>query len=225
MEEDSIRSKQELAIALSKLKQITTVDRGLEQYQTDSELAAEIVWNAFMHEDIEGNIIYDLGCGNGVFGIGCLMTGARHCIFVDVHIGAIGYLEKNLEDNPVFKDMSKVIHENIKDIDFKIVQERLDIAESDEPENSRNIAIMNPPFGTKEEHADREFLEKAFTFADVIYSIHMASSLKFLEQFSEDNGYKVSKAWKYDFGSKKSHAKHKKNKLNVPIVCVRMEKK
>ena len=54
MESDkiSIGSKKQLAVELSKLRQIEGVDRGLEQYQTDSELASDMLWNISMLEDI-----------------------------------------------------------------------------------------------------------------------------------------------------------------------------
>ena len=32
---------------------------------------------------------------------------------------------------------------------------------------------MNPPFGVQTKYADRIFLEKAFSFSDVVYSIHL----------------------------------------------------
>ena len=34
---------------------------------------------------------------------------------------------------------------------------------------------MNPPFGVQKKKADRIFLQKAFSFSSIIYSIHLAS--------------------------------------------------
>ena len=56
---------------------------------------------------------------------------------------------------------------------------------------------MNPPFGVQKRTADRIFLEKAFSFSDVIYSVHLASNkvdkfiLSFIKKFNWTIDYKV----------------------------------
>ena len=59
-------TKSRLAIELSELKVFESAKLKLEQYPTDSEIAADILWNAFMHGDIEGKTIADLAKRLGV---------------------------------------------------------------------------------------------------------------------------------------------------------------
>ena len=77
-----IRSKSSLAVLLSKLKGFETekVSEKLEQYQTDPEIAAEILWFAGFNNDISRKVIVDLGCGTGILGIGALVMGAKKVI-------------------------------------------------------------------------------------------------------------------------------------------------
>jgi len=220
-----VSSKKQLAVILSKLKLIKGVDRGLEQYQTESELAADIIWNANLVDDIEGCLIHDLGCGNGIFGIGALLIGAWKCVFVDIDKKAIELTEENIDGYEGMDEVCNVVEQDVKTVDFKVIDEGMYEDEVGmKNEKAKNVVLMNPPFGTKTEHADKDFLSKCFGFADVIYSIHMAESKKFLESFSKDNGFKLTNMWEYEFGIKKSHEKHKKQVHKVPIICVRLEK-
>ena len=52
-----INSKSRLAIILSKLEQFKEPDDELEQYVMDSEVAAEILWHAYLCGDIERCLI------------------------------------------------------------------------------------------------------------------------------------------------------------------------
>jgi putative methylase len=212
-----MRSKKQLAVTLSMLNKIESINRGLEQYQTDSELAADIIWNAFMNQDIDKSEIYDLGCGNGILGVGAMIMGAESCNFIDIDENAIDILKSNIADE--IKQKCTIINKDINEVDFKLMN---NIRDKNNDENIKKVVIMNPPFGTKNIHADRNFLEKAFSFADIVYSLHLEESIDFLEKYSTENNFKITNTIKYDFKIKKSHAKHKKNNLIVPIICVRL---
>ncbi|MCB9359540.1 50S ribosomal protein L11 methyltransferase [Candidatus Woesearchaeota archaeon] len=208
-----LTSKKSLAVELSKLKQIESTNLKLEQYQTDSELGAGILWQAYMNGDIEGCFVYDLGCGNGIFGIGSLILGAEHCIFVDVDPNAIEITNENIPKD--FVGNTTVIEKNISMLDFEV---------NDDPRRKRNIVIMNPPFGTHDRNADKQFLEKAFKFADSIYSIHYGDSREFLEAIAKDHGFILTDVQTDIFKIKKSHPRHKKKKHEVDILIARFKK-
>src|SRR3989344_9379113 len=76
-------TKSGLAIELSKLKVFESPKVRQEQYPTDSEIAASVLWNAYILGDLEGKVIADLGCGTGILGIGALLLGAKEVLFVD----------------------------------------------------------------------------------------------------------------------------------------------
>ena len=78
------KSKKELEVYLSKLKQLESLNIKLEQYSTPSDIAANILWIAYMNSDIKDKVIGDLGCGNGVLGVGALLLEAKKVYFLDV---------------------------------------------------------------------------------------------------------------------------------------------
>src|SRR3989344_5573452 len=77
-----IGSKGALAVLLSKLEGFVEPKVRVEQYTTDAEIAAEVLWQAFMKGDI-GKVSVDLGSGPGMLGIGLLALGAQKVYFAD----------------------------------------------------------------------------------------------------------------------------------------------
>ena len=193
-------NKKQLAIQLSKLKQIKNTNVNLEQYQTESEIAAEIIWSAFMNEDIKGKIIADLGCGNGILGIGALLLGAKKVFFVDVDTNSINIAQQNIKDlklqNVIF------MREPIEKFNEKV-----------------DTVIQNPPFGVQREHVDRPFLEKAMELSNTIYSFHKIESKEFIENLFRDTLFQVIKIYKFKFPLKKTLFFHKKKAYLVDVGC------
>jgi putative methylase len=203
-------SKSSLAIILSKLKTFDTPSIQLEQYSTDSEIAAEILWNAYMNKDIEGKTIADFGCGTGILGIGALLLGAKKVYFVDLDKNALTLLKENI----------LFVEEKTQDeFDYEI--QNIPIEQFSE---KVNIVIENPPFGTKIEHADKIFLEKAFKTADKIYSFHKTSTKKFVEAISKDHEFRITAEFKLNFPLKKTMEFHKKRIERFEVSCFRIEK-
>jgi len=202
-----IHSKARLAIELSKLKVFETPDVEAEQYPTDSEIAADMLWNAYYLGDIEGKKIADLGCGTGILGIGALRLDAGKVFFVDRDEKA---LERAKENYATFKEIVKeavFAHQDVKE--FK---ENVD------------VVIQNPPFGTRQKHADREFLLQAFMIAPVIYTFHKVTSKEFINRIAEDNNYKVTHYWEFDFPLKATQLFHKKRIQRIKVGCWRLER-
>ncbi len=90
-----ITSKKQLAVALSRLQNFEKPSFKLEQYPTDSEIAAEIIWFADLNNDIRNKIIADLGCGTGILGIAATFFNPEMVYFVDVDQRTL----KNLNNN------------------------------------------------------------------------------------------------------------------------------
>ena len=188
-------NKKQLAIKLSKLEKVEKVKAVLEQYATDSEMAATILWDAFMQGDIEDKVVADLGCGNGIFGVGALMLGAKKVYFVDVDKESIGVAMRNCS----FKNV-EFVNKDVVEFDEKV-----------------DMVIMNPPFGVQQEHADKVFLEKAMEISNVIYSIHKIESERFIEKLSSDNGFGVAKIERMQMFLKKTMKFHKSEKYSVDV--------
>lgn len=82
-----------------------------------------------------------------------------------------------------------------------------------------DVIFQNPPFGVKNEHADREFLGVGMKVSKTIYSIHKIESKKFIEQFSKDNGFKVDGVIEFDFVLGRTLKHHRKDKYVVKCGC------
>src|SRR3989338_4814482 len=195
--------KRDLAIIISQLNLVKLPSYSLEQYQTESELAAEILWYAFSSNDINGKIVADFGCGNGIFGIGALILGAKMVYFVDVDKKSILTAKENL----------KSIEEKFsKKFSCSFVQKRVN-----EFSKKVDTVIQNPPFGVQTPHADREFLLQSFKFAKKVYSIHKIESLQFLDRFAQENNAQSIFLKRIYFPLKKTQKYHKKRKYDVVV--------
>ncbi|MBI2545089.1 MAG: 50S ribosomal protein L11 methyltransferase [Candidatus Aenigmarchaeota archaeon] len=202
-----MHSKKQLEITLSKLKQIETPKPSLEQYTIPGELAADILHQAYMSGDIEGKVVYDLGCGSGRLAIGALILGAKEVIAVDIDDQVLNVAEQNMEfiitNNIAVKGSIKFIKSDLKKFSGKC-----------------DTVIQNPPFGIQKEHADRIFLEKALECGNKIYSLHKdgyEKTVQFLTKFIEDRGGQVEKIIPYKFPIQHMFKFHDKPKKEIEV--------
>lgn len=205
-----IRSKSDLAVALSKLKGFESPKVRVEQYPMDSEIGAFVLWQSALKGDIRQKVSVDMGCGTGILGIGCLMLGAKKVIFVESENKAIEIAENNLKTiKSEFSIEGDAIFQNkdISDFNMKV-----------------DTTIQNPPFGVKVRHADRDFLKKAFGVSEVVYSFHKSESKRFIESFSTKNNFKITNIWDFEFPLKASYAFHSRRIKRIDVSCFRIEK-
>ena len=140
-----------LAMALSNLPSHPQRDASLEQYATEGDFAARWIAEIVQRGDLgEDTRVVDLGAGNGILGIGCLLAGAESVLLVE-------------QD-------AKCVH------DYDGVEWLIgDVGEWSGAEV--DLVIMNPPWGVQIAMADRPFLEGAFcSTARVIYLLHSAKA-------------------------------------------------
>ncbi|MBI2135208.1 methyltransferase [Candidatus Woesearchaeota archaeon] len=204
-----INSKGALAVALSKLQAFTEPKVSIEQYPTDSEIAAGVLWQAKMKGDI-GKVNADLGCGTGILGIGLALLGKVRVYMVDSDEEALEITKKNM----------KKVQSEYK-LPGELVFVRQDIKDFKE---KTDFVVENPPFGVKNEHADREFLKKAFEVGRIVYSFHKSESKAFIDKFSTENGFRVTDAWDFDFPLKATYGFHTKRIKRIRVSCFRLEK-
>ncbi len=206
-------TKSNLAIIASKMTLFERPNVSLEQYPTDSEIAADSMWNALMLGDIEGKDIVDLGCGTGMLGVCCLMLGAKNVSFVDIDGSAINIAKDNIKTAKSecgFAGKPSYTIGDVKDSTLRTLK--------------ADTVVQNPPFGTKVKHADKDFLQKAFTAAPVIYSFHTTESESFVKKLSESNGFKVSHTWRYEFPLKSTMRFHKTRIKRIKVSVLRLVK-
>ncbi len=203
-------NKRQLAVLLSGLGQLEKRDVKLEQYPTDSEIAAEVLWNAYLSGDIEGKTIADFGCGNGILGIAALVLGAKKVIFLDIDKNSVELTKSNVTE--MQNRLGKKLNAKFICSDVKAFKGRAD------------TVLQNPPFGTKTEHADREFLLKAMETGKVIYSFHKASTESFVNAIIKDNGFEIKARWRYKFPLKQSFSFHKKKVAYADVFVWKLAK-
>lgn len=204
-------SKGSLGVLLSRLEGFQRPKVRLEQYPTEPEIAADMLWNAFLMGDIEGKVIVDLGCGTGVLGIGALILGARRVSFVDFDSEALEIAKRNLlkaKSESSFRGVAEFMLSDVKDLELK-----------------GEVVVQNPPFGVKVRHSDRQFLGKAMEIAPIIHSLHKSESNRFLSSFCSDNRFDITNQKQYDFPLKRTMQFHKKRIHRIKVSWYRLEKR
>lgn len=204
-----IRSKRDLEIELSKLKGFKAPSFELEQYATPSSIAADWVWTMAMKREVSGRMALDAACGPGILGIGLLLMGAKKVFFLD-------------KDAKILK----TCRENYDHVqrEYEIGEAKFILGDVSLFDQEVDLVVQNPPFGTKEAHADKKFLEKAFSVSKVIYSMHKYSTRSFVEAVCRDHGFKITEVWRYDFPIKAAFKFHEKPVQTVDVGLWRMEK-
>lgn len=205
----SIRSKRDLEVILSKLAGFEKPSLTLEQYPTPSSIAAEWVWNMALKGEVAGKVIVDAGCGPGILGIGLLLMGARRVIFID----------KDPEIMPICRENYEKVTEEYEIGEAEFITHDISLFDGE-----ADIIVQNPPFGTKQEHADRKFLEKAFIVASIVYSMHKWSTQAFVEAITKDFGFTITDVWRYEFPIKAAFKFHEKPLRVIDVGLWRMEK-
>lgn len=224
---------------LSTLTKVENSNLTLEQYPTGSELAADMICTAASLGDVEGKMVVDLGCGNGILGLGSFLLGAREVIFVDVDKEAIDVARENYTKLVGIRDLvvestlphndqkpdgspSPPLQESAsllgieKDLKGSALFFNCDILEIS---LRCDTVIMNPPFGSRKRHADRQFLLKAFQIAPTVYSLHKRGNLAYLEGVSEE--FRITNVWEKKIKIERMFEFHKRKRIEVEVNFVR----
>ncbi len=213
-----VRTRKELAIFLSRLKPFEKPNMQLEQYSSDGDSAATLLWQAMIDGNIEDKEIVDLGSGTGILGIGALLLGAKKIIFIDSDASTYNTLQKNLK---ILTDNWEINLENKWEFINKDV--RL-ITEKSEEEKKETTVISNPPFGTKIKHADKDFLEASIKLSNEIYSMHKTSTEKFIQAFSATNQLQIIWAQPISFPLKNTMKQHRKRLERIEVTIYHLRK-
>ncbi|MBS3152792.1 methyltransferase [Candidatus Woesearchaeota archaeon] len=192
-------NKKKLAIELSRLQHLIKFNVNLEQYESDSNIASELLWLAYQSGDINGKVVADFGCGNGILGIGALLLGAKFVYFLDSDKNALEVCKVNLLNFYSGENYELVLG------DVSLFSKKV------------NTVIMNPPFGVQKRKADKSFLEVAMKYTDNIYSIHKIESKNFIEKLCEERDFAVQNIVERDFAIGKIYRFHKKEKHKFKV--------
>jgi len=178
-----------------------------EGYNIDAESAAEMVYAAFLHGDIKGKRVVDLGCGSGILGIAASLLGATQVLGVDIDKRAVETAIFNAEEAGVNIDMV------VGDIECVV--------------GNFDTALMNPPFGSWRRGADVKFLKKALEISSVVYSLHKQSdSVRlFLKEKISEMGGEIDWLRDVSLTIKRTYRFHRKRRYRVAADLYRIIKR
>ncbi len=191
--------KKDLEIKLENVDPHPDPDPGLEQYKTPSDLAADILFTAFINGHIKDKSVVDLGCGTGILSLGAALLGAKQVKGFDIDEGSIEVARDLAEKWGLSKRVS------FEKKDIKSLQTRCD------------TVIMNPPFGSQNKGADLPFLKKAFEISDQVYTIHNFKTLDYLRDFISKSGHDIFLERGYELTIKRTFDFHTKERENVEV--------
>ena len=182
-----------LAIQLSKLQEISSPNLNLEQYQTEGEIAARWLFDIQSFDDLKpGCRVVDLGCGNGILGIGAVLMGAGSAILVDSDKKSCEVSTRNVE--------SLGISDIVKIINSKIGEKDIEIREAD-------IVVSNPPWGTQKKASDRPFLEEIISIGTIAHLMH-SSQATHIRNFFNEFGWSSEEYGDLDFALPATYGHH-----------------
>jgi putative methylase len=195
-----------LAIALQKIKPHPNPKVALEQYTIPADLAAEILFTAcYVHDDIEGKRVLDLGTGTGRLALGASILGAGYVVGVDVDASSLK-LAATAE-----KSLRAVVDFVLGDIET--IRGLVD------------TVLMNPPFGTKKPHADLDFLQCALRLGNVVYSVHKSSTRRFLEHWLRSRDLNVERIIATEMNIPHQFKFHRKRRRSVEVDAIRITRR
>ncbi|EDY36247.1 hypothetical protein ABOONEI_2234 [Aciduliprofundum boonei T469] len=194
--------KKKLEILMEGVENYKNPKASLEQYFTPATIASDIMFLAYSLGDIEEKILADFGAGTGIFTIGACLLGARKIFSVEIDVGAIEILKKNLEK---YKCSAEILNMNVEEFNSEV-----------------DTVVQNPPFGAQNRHADLPFLEKAMQVANVIYTLHNANTSEFIERKIFQNGWEITHRKFYDFSIPYMYGFHRKEEVRRRVVFYRI---
>ena len=202
---------------LQHLETTTHLNAELEQYRTPPHIAAHVLWTVDSHYGgIEGTSVLDLGCGNGILSIGCALLGAKRVVGVDVDDLAVQTAQRNVREILLNEyEVDTDISFQVEDVG-ELTCERFSDAHFDS-------VIMNPPFGTKNQHnIDTIFVKKALLFADNVYSFHKKSTRPYWFRKQKEWNVEVECLETVSFNIERCYKFHKEQSKDVEVDLLRI---
>jgi putative methylase len=183
---------------LRELKTFTQPKADLEQYVTHPEIASD--WLTNHQDDFTNKHVLDLGCGTGMLGITAGLLGAKKITFLDIDKEALEICKANAK---------------ILDCEYEIIHSPLKSMKAD-------VVIMNPPFGTKNRHADKQFIIAACMSAPIIHSMHLQGSQEFIAQVAGKYHHTLTAQREFHFSLEKTMTMHTQDKKMIRVITVRL---
>lgn len=203
-------SQVEMKLQQLKMPCIGTRSACLEQYHTPPHIVANLLWDISQNFGcIRDEVVLDLGCGSGIFGIGCLLLGSKFVVGVDVDSNSIETAKANAEGLGFTDKHILFMNQDIKDLDLNNCLEN---------KAKFDTVVMNPPFGTRGQvGTDLLFVLKGLENANTVYSIHKTSTRDFWIRKGIELGVHVKPLTELRFNIEHSFKFHKYDRVDIVV--------
>ena len=207
-----------LECELEQLRKVPSPKPSLEQYQTSAEIAAFWIWEICEHYgDIKDKTVLDLGCGNGILGIACLLLGAKFVLEVDVDSESLEVAEQNAMDLGFSSKEILFTQQDVRSFSM----ENLDVLESKE---RFDTAVINPPFGSRGQVGiDTIFVQKALENAYIVYSMHKYSTRDFWLRKKRQWGVDITPTALLSFNIDRSFKFHEEKSCDLQVEIIQFK--
>ena len=162
--------KGKLIRELSKVEGFENPKISMEQYVTPPDLAADLVFTAYMQKDLEGKVV-DLGTGTGILAIGVALLGEK-VTAVEKDEEALNIAKENAEKLGV-SELIDFVHKDVEDFS-----------------EACDTVLMNPPFSQHTEEG-LKFWGKACKISERVYSISPATGREGIKSFIKSSNHRV----------------------------------
>ncbi|MFB6100580.1 MAG: METTL5 family protein [Candidatus Nanohalobium sp.] len=187
--------KNQLRQVLSKVSDFEDPRIKLEQYITPPALAADLIYTAYMQDDIEEKKVVDLGTGTGILAIGAAKVG-----------GEVTAVEKDSEALEIAK-------KNAEEAGAEVNFVEKDVGDFN---GSTDTAVMNPPFSI---HSDTglSFWEKAIEVSDAVYGISPRDARDSIKSLVRSSNHKLEGVQEYEIVLPASYGFHTEEGRETPV--------
>ncbi|KAI5556906.1 hypothetical protein POPTR_018G083800v4 [Populus trichocarpa] len=194
----------QLESMLGELQQFSNPKAELEQYPTGPHIASRMLYTAENSlGDVSNKIVADFGCGCGTLGAAASLMGAEQVIGIDIDSESLEIASLNAED---------------LELDINFIQ--CDIRNLVWRGPIVDTVVMNPPFGTRRNGADMDFLSAALKIASrAVYSLHKTSTREHVKKAAL-RGFGASSAevlCELRFDVPKLYKFHKKREMDIAV--------
>ncbi len=203
-----VRLMRDLEVALERLRDFESPVESLEQYRTPGDVAALMIWEAYMRSDLARSVVVDLGCGTGVLAHGSLLLGAPSALCLDVDWSALTVARDNLSE---FRGSFDLVAGDARSLPLR-------------PAGDYCSVVMNPPFGVKRRGADVEFLRSAAALCSTVYSVHKLSpgGLRLIARLAEELGCRLDVIAEATMSLRQTLRHHRRRVYRFKVVLIRL---
>ncbi|MGC9226967.1 METTL5 family protein [Caldivirga sp.] len=202
-----LKGKKELESIIQDIGGYSKPKLKLEQYVTDADVVAEVVWLAYLKGDVAGNRIIDPVCGTGRFSAAGALLGSIQVICSDIDEDAV---------RDAYKYLSRLGLLNVVDLivmDFTM------------PAIARPLdtVFQNPPFGIWSPRGiDVKLLLNSLKLSKVTYSIHKEGTVDYVTKVVKALGRSIEVARGFKLSIPYTYRHHRKPRRIIEVYVIRV---